>query len=157
MDLRPALLPPNVPDGVSKGLANAMADVTAAPGGFCRGSAKADGDNAALLGETMEELVSQGWSQMEGAAKADLHCRSDKRTSLHQISGLNALRKCIKVLFKMQDNVIKDTIIAVCNACKQAGWEDLERIEAWVHGGHLTHVTQDSLDCQLSTLTSWIS
>jgi viroplasmin and RNaseH domain-containing protein len=151
VDLRAALLPPNLPDGVSKGLANAMVDVIAIPGGFCGGTNnESDGNEMALLGEAMEELVSQGRSQMEGAAKADLHWRSSKRTSLRQISGLDSLRKRIKVLLKMRDKVVKHTIIAVRNACKRGGWEDLERIEAWAHGGYLTRLTRDSLDYYLS-------
>jgi hypothetical protein len=151
LDLRAASLPPNSPDGASKGLANALVDVTAMPGGFCGGiNNESDGDEMALLGEAMEELVSQGRNQMEGAAKADLHWRSSKRTSFRQILGLDSLRKRVKVLLKMRDKVVKHAIIAVRNACKRGGWEDLERIEAWAHGGCLTRVTQDSLDCHLS-------
>lgn len=150
MDLRASLLPPNLPDGVSKGLANAMVDVIAIPGGFCGVSNEADGNEMALLGEAMEELVNQGRSNTEGAAKADLHWRSGKRTSLRQISGMDSLRKRIKVLLKMRDKVIKHTIIAVRNACKRAGWEDSARIEAWAHGGYLTRITRDALDYNLS-------
>jgi hypothetical protein len=51
IDLRAALLPPNSPDGVAKGLANAMVDVTAIPGGFCGGTNESGGDKMALLGE----------------------------------------------------------------------------------------------------------
>jgi hypothetical protein len=50
----------------------------------------------------------------------------------------------------MRDKVVKHTIIAVRNACKRGGWEDLERIEAWAHGGYLTRLTRDSLDYYLS-------
>ena len=150
MDLRASLLPPNLPDGVSKGLANAMVDVIAIPGGFCGVSNESDGNEMALLGEAMEELVNQGRSHTEGAAKADLHWRSGKRTSLRQISGMDSLRKRIKVLLKMRDKVIKHTIIAVRNACKRAGWEDSARIEAWAHGGYLTRITRDALDYNLS-------
>ena len=75
----------------------------------------------ALLGEAMEELVNQGRSHTEGATKADHHWRGGKRTSLRQISGMDSLRKRIKVLLKMRDKVIKHVIIAVRNACKQAG------------------------------------
>ena len=53
MDLRLALLPPKLPDGVSKGLTNSMVDVIAIPGGFCGGSNKADGNETALLGEAI--------------------------------------------------------------------------------------------------------
>ena len=106
---------------VSKGLANAMVDVIAIPGGFCGVSTEADGNEMALLGAAMEELVNQDWSQTEGASKANLHWRlhwrSVKRTLLYQISGMDLLCKCIS----------------------------LERIEAWAHGGYLTYNIRDSL------------
>lgn len=73
MGIRSALFHPNLSDGASKGIASAMVDVIAIPGGFCRGSNKGDGNKMALLGEVMEELESQGQNQMEGAMKADLH------------------------------------------------------------------------------------
>ena len=40
MDLKSVLLPPNLPDRVSKYLATAMVDAIVIPGGFCRGSMK---------------------------------------------------------------------------------------------------------------------
>jgi hypothetical protein len=46
-----------------------------------------------LLGEAMEELVNQGCSQFEGSGKADLHWRSDKRTSPRNVKSLEQLRK----------------------------------------------------------------
>lgn len=150
LDLRAALLPPELPDGVSKGLANAMVDVIAIPGGFTGGTDESEGNEMALLGEAMEELVNQGRSQMEGAAKADLHWRSGKRTSLRQIKSLESLRKRVAVLLKLRDKVIKHTIIAVRNACKRGGWQDSERIEAWAHGGYITRITRDALDYYLS-------
>jgi hypothetical protein len=150
MDLRAALLPPELPEGVSKGLANAMVDVVAIPGGFSGGIDESGSNEMALLGEAMEELVSQGRNQMEGASKADLHWRSGKRTSLRQVKSLDALRKRIKVLLKLRDKVIKHTIIAVRNACKRGGWQDLERIEAWAHGGYITRITRDAMDYYLS-------
>jgi hypothetical protein len=127
-----------------------MVDVIAIPGGFCGGEDEADGNEMALLGEAMGELVSQGRSQMGGATKSDLHWRSRKRTSLRQITGLNSLRKRIKVLLKMRNKVLKHTILSVRNSCKRAGWEDLERIEAWAHGGYITRITRDALDYYLS-------
>ena len=69
---------------------------------------------------------------------------------MRQVSNLKALRKRIKVLLKMRDRVIKHAIVSVPNVCKQAGWEDSERIEAWAHGGYLTRITRDSLDYYLS-------
>jgi hypothetical protein len=150
VDLRPALLPPELPEGVSKGLANAVVDVIAIPGGFSGGTEESGGNEMALLGEAMEELVSQGRNQMEGAAKADLHWRSGTRTSLRQVKSLDSLRKRIKVLLKLRDKVIKHTIIAVRNACKRGGWQDSERIEAWAHGGYITRITRDVMDYYLS-------
>ena len=152
LDLRAALLPPNLPDGVSRGLANAMVDVIAIPGGFAGGvgTDESEGNEMALLGEAVEELVSQGRNQAEGASKADLHWRSGKRTSLRQVKNLDSLRKRIKVLLKLRDKVIKHTIIAVRNACKRGGWQDEERIEAWAHGGFITRITRDSMDYYLS-------
>ena len=79
MESRSALLPPNLPAGASEGLANAMVDVVATPGGFCGVSTKEDSNKMALLGEAMEELVSQGRGQTEGASKADLHWRSSSQ------------------------------------------------------------------------------
>jgi hypothetical protein len=150
LDLRAALLPPDLPEGVSKGLANALVDVIAIPGGFTGGTDESEGNEMALLGEAMEELVSQGRNQMEGAAKADLHWRSGKRTSLRQVKSLDMLRKRVNVLLKLRDKVIKHTIIAVRNACKRGGWQDAERIEAWAHGGYITRITRDALDYYLS-------
>jgi hypothetical protein len=150
LDLRATLLPPDLPEGVSKGLANAMVDVISIPGGFSGGTDESEGNEMALLGEAMEELVSQGRNQNEGAAKADLHWRSSKRTALRQVKGAGMLRKRIKVLLKLRDRVIKHTIIAVRNACKRGGWQDTERIEAWAHGGYITRITRDGLDYNLS-------
>jgi hypothetical protein len=113
---------PDLPDGVSKGLTNAMVDVVSITGGFSGGMDESGCNEMALLGEAMlEELVSQGRSQMEGAAKADLHWRSGKCTSLRQGKSLDYLGKRIKALLKLRDKVIKHTIIAVCNACKRGG------------------------------------
>jgi hypothetical protein len=150
LDLRATLLPPDLPEGVSKRLANAMVDVISIPGGFSGGTDESEGNELALLGEAMEELVSQGRNQNEGAAKADLHWRRSKCTALHQVKGAGMLRKRIKVLLKLRDKVIKHTIIAVRNACKRGGWQDTERIEAWAHGGYIARITRDGLDYNLS-------
>ena len=124
-----------------------MVDVKAIPGGFYSVSNESDGNEIALLGEAMEELVDQDRSQTAGAAKADLHWRSaGKSTQLRQISGMDLLHKRIKVLLKMRDKAIKHTIIAVRTACKRAGWEDSARIEAWAHGGYLTRITRYAFD-----------
>ena len=72
--------------------------------------------------------------------KANLHWRSGKCTSLSHFGGLN--KRCRHILLK---KVIKHTIIAICNAYKQIGQEDLERVEAWAHGGHATHITHRTL------------
>jgi hypothetical protein len=150
-DLREALLPPDLPDGVAKGLANSLVDAVAVPGVFTAGSDESEGNEMALLGEAMEELVSQqGRHHTEGATKADLHWKSGKRTSLRQVKNLDMLRKRVSVLLKLRDRIIKQTIIAVRNACKQGGWQDLERIEAWAHGGYITRITRDALDYYLS-------
>jgi viroplasmin and RNaseH domain-containing protein len=153
MDLRTALSPPDLPDGIAKGLASAMVDIVAIPGGFYGGS----GDNVdenhsdmTLLGEAMEELVNQGRSQFEGSGKADLHWRSDKRTSLRNLKSLEQLRKRIKVLVKLRDKVVKVTIKAVRNACRRAGWVDIARVDAWSHGGFYTRIIRDSMDGYLS-------
>ena len=63
-----ALLPPNLPAGVSKSLANTMADATVTPGGFRGVSAEEDSNEMTLLGEAMEELVSQGQGQTDGGS-----------------------------------------------------------------------------------------
>jgi hypothetical protein len=150
VDLRSALLPPELPEGVTKGVANAVVDVIAIPGGFSGGTDESGENEMALLGEAMEELVSQGRNQSEGAAKADLHWRSGKCTSLRQVKSLDSLRKRIKVLLKLRDKVIKHTIIAARNACKRGGWQDSERIEVWAHGGYITRITRDAMDYYLS-------
>ena len=60
------------------------------------------------------------------------------------------LRKRIVVLLKLRNKILKQTIISVRNACKQGGWRDLDRIEAWAHGGYLTRITREGLDYYLS-------
>jgi len=150
-DLRKALLPPDLPDGVAKGLANSLVDAVAVPGMFTQNSDESEGNEMALLGEAMEELASQqNREHTEGAAKADLHWKSGKRTSLRQIKSLDMLRTRVSVLLKLRDGILKQTIIAVRNACKQGGWQDLERIEAWAHSGYITRITRDALDYYLS-------
>ena len=47
MDLRATLVPPNLPHGVLKGLANAMVDLIAISGVFCEVSTESDGDDMA--------------------------------------------------------------------------------------------------------------
>ena len=52
---------------------------------------------------------------------------------------------------KLRNKILKQTIILVRNAyCKQGGWRDMDRIEAWAHGGYLTRITRDALDNYLS-------
>jgi hypothetical protein len=94
--------------------------------------------------------VNQGRSQFEGSGKADLHWRSNKRTSLHNLKCLEQLRKRIKVLVKLQDKLVKVTIKAVRNACRRAGWADIARVDAWSHGGFYTRIIRDSMDGYLS-------
>ena len=88
LNLRATLLPPDLPHGVSKGLSNAMVDVIAIPGGFCGVSNESDGNLMALLGEVMEELVNQGWSQTEGTTKTDLHRKAANAVNAQMTSPL---------------------------------------------------------------------
>jgi hypothetical protein len=96
-------LPPESPDGISKGLAKSMVDMIAALGGFT------------------------------GGAEAKAHWRSAKCASLHQVKNLGMSCKWVTVLLKLCGKVIKHTIIVLCNACEQDGWQDLEQIEAWAN------------------------
>lgn len=152
-ELRAALLPPGLPVGVGRGLTNSLTDTVAVPGMFTAVSEESsEGNEMALLGAAMEELANQqSRNQNEGmATKTDLHWQSGKRTSLRQVKSLEMLRKRIAVLLKLRNKILKQTIISVRNACKQGGWQDLDRIEAWAHGGYLTRITRDALDYYLS-------
>jgi hypothetical protein len=150
-ELRKAILPPDLPDGIAKGLANSVVDPVAVPGALGGNSDESAGNEMALLGAAMEELANQqSRDRAEGASRADLHWKSGKRTSLRQVKSLEMLRKRVSVLLKLRDRIIKQTITSVRNACKQGGWQDSERIEAWAHGGYITRITRDALDYYLS-------
>jgi hypothetical protein len=146
------MLPPDLPDGIAKGLANSVVDPVAVPGDVLGGNSdESAGNKMALLGAAMEELANkQSRTHAEGASRADLHWQSGKCTSLRQVKRLEMLRKRVSVLLKLCDMIIKQTITSVRNACKQGSWQDPERIEAWAHGGCITHVTRDAIDCCLS-------
>lgn len=69
MDLRSALLLPPATclmEFRKVWLANSMVDVIGIPGGFYGGSDEGNGNEMALLGVAMEELVSQGQSHIQG-------------------------------------------------------------------------------------------
>ena len=150
-ELRAALLLPDLQEGVGRGLVNSLVDTVAVPGMFTTVADESEGNEMALPGAAMEELANeQNRNQYEGAKKTDLHWQSGKRTSLRQVKNLEMLRKRIAVLVKLRNKILKQTIISVRNACKQGGWRDLDRIEAWAHGGYLTRITRDGLDYYLS-------
>ena len=76
-ELRAALLPPALPDGVGRGLANSLVDTVAVPGMFTAVADESEGNEMALLGAAMEELANQqNRNQNEGATKTDLHWQS---------------------------------------------------------------------------------
>ena len=92
-ELRAALLPPDLPDGVGRGLANSLVDTVAVLGMFTAVANESEGNEMALLGAAMEELANQqSRNQNEGVTKTDLHWQSGKRSSLCQVKNLEMLR-----------------------------------------------------------------
>lgn len=151
IELRNGISPPGLTAETKRDLANTMVDVVALPGGYHGGNEEDSGGNdMALLGAAMQELVHQGRTTTENSMKSDLNWRSSKRTSLKELRSLEGLRKRIKVLLKLRTKVTKSMMRAVRNACKRGGWLDQGQVEAWAQGGHYTRIVRDTMDWYLS-------
>jgi hypothetical protein len=151
IELRNGISPPGLTADTKRDLANTMVDVVALPGGYHGGNEEDTGGNdMALLGAAMQELVHQGRTTTENSMKSDLNWRSSKRTSIKEIRGIEGLRKRIKVLLKLRMKVTKSMMRAVRNACKRGGWLDKGQVEAWAQGGHYTRIVRDTMDWYLS-------
>ena len=151
VELRDGLCPPGLTGEGKRDLASSMVDVVALPGGYHGGVEEDSGGNdMALLGVAMQELVHQGRTTTENAMKSDLNWRSSKRTSLKEIRSMEQLRKRIKVLLKLRSKCTKSMMRSVRNACKRGGWIDQGQLEAWAQGGHFTRIVRDTLDWYLS-------
>jgi hypothetical protein len=151
IELRNGISPPGLTADVKRDLANTMVDVVALPGGYHGGNEEDSGGNdMALLGAAMQELVHQGRTTTENSMKSDLNWRSSKRTSLKELRSLEGLRKRIKVLLKLRTKVTKSMMRAVRNSCKRGGWLDQGQVEAWAQGGHYTRIVRDTMDWYLS-------
>jgi hypothetical protein len=83
VDLRDGLCPLELSGDLKWDLAGSMVDVVALPGGYHGGDeVDSGGNDMALLGAAMQELVHQGCTTTENSMKSDLNWRSSKRTSL---------------------------------------------------------------------------
>jgi hypothetical protein len=151
IDLRTGLCPPGLSTDGKRELANSLIDVVALPGGYHGGNEMDEGGNdMALLGAAMQEIVHQGRSITENSLKSDLNWRHSKRTSLRDVKSPEMLRKRIKSLLKLNVKVVKGMMRSVRNSCKRGGWHDQNQIEAWAQGGHFTRIVRDTMNWYLA-------
>jgi hypothetical protein len=113
LDLRAALLPPDLPEGVSKGLANALVDVIAIPGGFTGGTDESEGNEMALLGEAMILVVRR--NQMEEGRR--IRVEKWKAYLLAKSRSGHATKASQCLTQKLRDKIINHH--RGRNACKQ--------------------------------------
>jgi hypothetical protein len=152
-EVRDALCPPRLSEALAKGLVNATADVVSMPGGFF-GSGDSEGtlNEMGVLGEAMAKLVNQKrGGTHDSSGRADLHWRSEKGTAIRSLKNVTKLHKRIKVLLKLQNKVLKRMHLVTINACKQAGWANMIRMEAWASNGYLPRIVASTKEYYVSS------
>jgi hypothetical protein len=145
-ELQDALCPPDLSEAMARSLINGTIDAVALPGGLnSGGELEGTSSDVGMLGEALEELVTQNRGMAGKTGRSDLRWRSEKRTSIRSITSEDKLRIRIKHLKKLMPKVQKRMEALVSTSCKRSGWTDQIRIHTWSSYGYLPVIVMSSL------------
>jgi hypothetical protein len=145
-ELQDALCPPDLSEAMAKSLMNGTIDSVALPGGLnSGGELEGTSSDVGMLGEALEELVTQNRGIAGKSGRSDLRWRSEKRTSIRSITSEAKLRTRIKHLKKLAPKVQKRMEALTSTSCKRSGWTDQIRIHTWSSHGYLPVIVMSSL------------
>jgi hypothetical protein len=145
-ELQDALCPPDLSEAMAKSLINGTIDSVALPGGLNNGGElEGTSSDVGMLGEALEELVTQSRGAAGKSGRSDLRWRNEKRTSIRSINSEIKLRTRIKHLKKLMPKVQKRMETLVATSCKRSGWTDQIRIHTWSSYGYLPVIVMSSL------------
>jgi viroplasmin and RNaseH domain-containing protein len=145
-ELQDALCPPDLAESMARSLINGTIDAVALPGGLnSGGELEESAGDVGVIGEALEELVSQNRGSTGKTGRTDLRWRTEKRTSIRGITSEAKLKTRIKHLKKLMPKVQKRMETLTSTACKRSGWSDLTRIHTWSTYGYLPVIVMSSL------------
>ncbi len=146
-----ALCPPDLAEKMAQSLINGTIDAVALPGGLTSGGElEGSASEVVMLGEALEELVTQNRGSDGRTVRGDLRWRMDKRTALRTITSEERLRGRIKQLKKLTPKVHKRMETLTSTVCKRSGWTDRARLHTWGTYGFLPVIVASSLRGYLS-------
>jgi hypothetical protein len=90
-----------------------------------------------MLGEALEELVTQNRGSDGRSIRTDLRWRTGNQTALRNLTTEGKLRLRIKHLKKLTPKVYKRMESLTSTVCKRSGWTDQVRIHTWSTYGFL--------------------
>jgi hypothetical protein len=131
---------------MARSLINGTIDSVALPGGLnSGGDLEGTTSEVGMLGEALEELVTQNRGVAGKSGRLDLRWRTEARTSIRSITSEAKLRTRIKHLEKLVRKIHKRMETLISTACKRSGWSDLTRIHTWENYGYLPVIVKSSL------------
>jgi viroplasmin and RNaseH domain-containing protein len=131
-ELYDALCPPDLSESMARSLINGTIADVALPGGLnSGGELEGTSSDVGILGEALEELVTQNRGTAGNTGRSDLRWRSEKRTSLQGMMSEVKLRTRIKHIKKLIPKVQKRMDALTSTSCKRSGWSDTVRIHTW--------------------------
>jgi hypothetical protein len=150
-ELLDALCPPDLSESMARSLINGTIDAVALPGGLnSGGELEGSSSEVGMLGEALEELVTQNRGSDGRSIRTDLRWRTKKRTALRSVTNEDKLRVRIKHLKKLSPKVYKRMETLTSSVCKRSGWTDRVRIHTWSTYGFLPVIVASSLRWYLS-------
>jgi hypothetical protein len=145
-ELQDALCPPDLSEAMARSLINGTIDAVALPGGLnSGGELEGAASDVGMLGEALEELVTQNRGTAGRTGRPDLRWRNEKRTSIRGLTSETKLRTRIKHLKKLMPKVQKRMEALSSSTCKRSGWDDPVRIHTWSAYGYLPVIVMSSL------------
>jgi hypothetical protein len=145
-ELQDALCPPDLAESMAQSLINGTIDAVALPGGLnSGGESEGTSSEVGMLGEALEELVTQNRGSAGKTGRSDLRWRTEKRTSIRSLTSELKLRTRIKHLKKLMPKVQKRMDTLTSTSCKRSGWTDSVRIHTWSTYGFLPVIVMSSL------------
>jgi hypothetical protein len=145
-DLQDALCPPDLAEAMARSLINGTIDVVALPGGLnSGGELEGAASDVRMLGEALEELVTQNRGTAGRSGRSDLRWHNEKRTSIRSLNSETKIPTRIKHLKKLMPKVQKRMEALTSSTCKRSGWEDQIRIHTWSSYGFLPVIVMSSL------------
>jgi hypothetical protein len=122
-ELQDALCPPDFLESMARSLIKGTIGAVALPGGLnSGGELEGTSSDVGILGEALEELVTQNRETAGKTGRSDLRWRSEKRTSVRGLTSEVKLRTRIKHLKNLMPKVQKRIDTLTSMLCKRSGW-----------------------------------